>query len=118
MRLYRCNLVKGRARTTDQTLVDRNNDFAGYEQLAIQKQVEAAMNETRQTVLNVCEDIVGSFITDGSEERLERRAKHEGDVITEQSNGCLFTERPRCALKRDPRATILSLEFRSLLPVA
>ena len=65
------------------------------------------MNETGETVLYRSEDIVGSFVTDGAEERLESRTRHEGNVITEQTNGGLFTERSPCALKRDPRATFL-----------
>src|SRR6185503_7081503 len=115
MRFHGCNLVKGRAGTADQTLIDWNNDFADDEQFAIKKQVEAGMNETRETVLNGSKDVIGSFVTDGVEERLETRTSHEGNVLTKQTNRCLLTERAPGALKRDPRATVRPFEFRQLV---
>src|SRR5678816_4872012 len=84
VRFDSCNLLKCGARTADQTLINRNNDFADDKQFAIQKQVEAGMHETGDTVLNRSKDIVGSIITDGAEERFESRTRHKRNVITEQ----------------------------------
>jgi hypothetical protein len=67
------------------------------------------MDETGETVLYRSEDVVGSFVADGAEKRLESRTRYKCNVTTEQTNGGLFTERPRCALKCDPRATICRL---------
>src|SRR6185503_4036365 len=110
MRFDSCNLLKCGARTADQTLIDRDNDFADDEQFAIQKQVKAGMYETGEAVLYRSEDVVGSFVADGAEKRLESRTRYKCNVITKQTNGGLFTERPRCALKCDPRATIVPFE--------
>src|SRR6266852_4122349 len=52
MRLDHGYTCERRARTTNQIVIDWNDDFAGNIQLAIQQQVIASMNETGQTVFD------------------------------------------------------------------
>src|SRR6185295_5400313 len=100
MRLNRGDGFERRAGTADQAVTDRNDDFTGDVQIAVQQKVVASMDKTGKAVFDRREYVIRSLVVDSGKERVEGGARHELDLFAQQFDGRLFTESPRFPLER------------------
>src|SRR5437763_4464901 len=96
-------------------MADRNDDFAGDIQFAVQELIETRMHEASETILNGCQDVISSFIADGPEKRLERGTGNERDLLAQQLDGSFFTECAGLALKSNSWRACLRAEIRNVV---
>src|SRR5271168_1776305 len=61
-------------------------------QVAFDQQVEGAMHRSRQAVLDGRQNIIRQAIANGREGSLERRPRHEFDVVSEKRDRGLLAE--------------------------
>src|SRR5258708_26146191 len=95
-------------------MTDRNDDFAGDIQFAVQQLIETRMDETSETILNGRQYVISSFIADGVDKRFEGGTGNERELCAQQLDGCFFTECAGLALESNSWRACLRVEIRNV----
>ena len=110
--------LERRARTTDQTMTNRNDDFTNDVETAVEQQIERGMYKACETVFDGRQDVVGALIVDRRKERFESRARDQSNLFTKKFHRSLFAESSWRALEGDAPAIRRQLQSSFTLFVA
>src|SRR5947207_7706701 len=98
--------VKSRARTADQVMFDREDDFRGDFQVAFKQKVVNANDRPGKRVLNRSEEGVGCAFRDGAKRGVKRCTWNGGDRFGQKLDRTGLAEGTVLALKSHSRARV------------
>jgi hypothetical protein len=93
--------IKRRAWTTDKAVLNREDNFRDYAEVAADEEVIDPDNGTCEGVFDGSKNSIGQTFLDGTKSRIKSGARHRSDTWTEKLKRRFFTESAWLALKRN-----------------